>query len=26
VLAGKLATTKDIKTRIKTWQADWLRA
>jgi hypothetical protein len=26
VLAGKLATTKDIKMRIKSWQADWLRA
>jgi hypothetical protein len=26
VLAGKLATTKDIKLRIKSWQADWLRA
>lgn len=26
VLAGKLTTSKDIKTRIKTWQADWLRA
>ena len=26
VVAGKLATTKDIKTRIKNWQADWLRA
>jgi hypothetical protein len=25
VLAGKLATSKDIKTRIKTWQGDWLR-
>ncbi len=26
VLAGKLATTKDIKLRVKNWQADWLRA
>jgi len=26
VLAGKLATTKDIKGRIKGWQSDWLRA
>jgi len=26
VLAGKLSTTKDIKMRIKSWQADWLRA
>jgi hypothetical protein len=26
VVAGKLATSKDIKTRIKNWQADWLRA
>ena len=26
VLAGTLATPKDIKTRIKSWQADWLRA
>ena len=26
VLAGKLATAKDIKMRIKSWQADWLRA
>ena len=26
VLAGKLATSKDIKSRIKGWQADWLRA
>jgi hypothetical protein len=26
VVAGKLATPKDIKMRIKNWQADWLRA
>ena len=26
VLAGKLTTSKDIKMRVKTWQADWLRA
>ena len=26
VVAGKLATSKDIKTRIKSWQSDWLRA
>ena len=26
VLAGKLSTAKDIKLRIKSWQADWLRA
>jgi hypothetical protein len=26
VLAGKLASSKEIKTRIKSWQADWLRA
>ena len=26
VVAGKLATSKDIKMRIKTWQSDWLRA
>ena len=26
VLAGKLSTSKDIKLRIKSWQADWLRA
>jgi uncharacterized protein DUF6526 len=26
VLAGKLATTKEIKMRIKSWQPDWLRA
>jgi len=26
VLAGKLATSKDIKMRIKSWQGDWLRA
>jgi hypothetical protein len=26
VVAGKLATSKDIKMRIKDWQADWLRA
>jgi hypothetical protein len=26
VAAGKLATGKDIKMRIKSWQADWLRA
>jgi hypothetical protein len=26
VLAGKLTTGKDIKTRIKAWQGDWLRA
>jgi hypothetical protein len=26
VLAGKLPASKDIKGRIKSWQADWLRA
>lgn len=26
VLGGKLATTKEIKLRVKNWQADWLRA
>ena len=26
VLAGKLKATKDIKMRVKNWQADWLRA
>ena len=26
VLAGKLATSKEIKMRIKSWQPDWLRA
>jgi hypothetical protein len=26
VLAGKLASGKEIKGRIKSWQADWLRA
>ena len=26
VLAGKLATQKEIKLRVKDWQADWLRA
>jgi Family of unknown function (DUF6526) len=26
VTAGKLATSKDIKMRIKSWQGDWLRA
>ena len=26
VLAGKLATQKEIKQRVKDWQADWLRA
>ena len=26
VVAGKLATQKDIKMRIKDWQSDWLRA
>jgi hypothetical protein len=26
VLAGRLASSKDIKTRVKNWQADWLRA
>jgi hypothetical protein len=26
VAAGKLATPKEIKMRIKSWQADWLRA
>ena len=26
VLAGKLATDKEIKLRVKNWQADWLRA
>ena len=25
VLAGKLATAKEIKLRVKSWQADWLR-
>ena len=26
VLEGKLATSKEIKERVKNWQADWLRA
>ena len=26
VLAGKLASSKEIKMRVKQWQADWLRA
>jgi hypothetical protein len=26
VLAGKLSSSKDIKMRVKNWQADWLRA
>jgi Family of unknown function (DUF6526) len=26
VLAGRLASAKDIKLRVKDWQADWLRA
>jgi len=26
VLAGKLTSSKDIKLRVKDWQADWLRA
>ena len=26
VLAGKLATSKEIKQRVKSWEADWLRA
>jgi hypothetical protein len=26
VLAGKLATGKEIKMRVKSWQSDWLRA
>jgi uncharacterized protein DUF6526 len=26
VCAGKLTTSKDIKMRVKSWQADWLRA
>src|SRR5215472_1694634 len=26
VLSGKLSTSKDIKMRVKDWQADWLRA
>jgi uncharacterized protein YdbL (DUF1318 family) len=26
VLAGKLASTKEIKLRVKNWQSDWLRA
>jgi hypothetical protein len=26
VLAGKLTTSKEIKMRVKNWQADWLRA
>jgi Family of unknown function (DUF6526) len=26
VLAGKLASSKEIKLRVKNWQADWLRA
>jgi hypothetical protein len=26
IVAGKLQTAKEIKLRVKTWQADWLRA
>jgi len=26
VIAGKITTSKDIKMRVKNWQADWLRA
>jgi hypothetical protein len=26
VQAGKLATSKEIKMRIRSWQSDWLRA
>jgi hypothetical protein len=26
VVSGKISTSKDIKTRIKSWQSDWLRA
>ena len=26
VLAGRLASSKEIKMRVKNWQADWLRA
>jgi hypothetical protein len=26
VLTGKLSTSKDIKSKIRSWQADWLRA
>ena len=26
VVAGKLTTSKDIKSRVKSWQPDWLRA
>ena len=26
VLAGKLASSKEVKMRVKNWQADWLRA
>ena len=26
VLAGKLTASKEIKLRVKNWQADWLRA
>ncbi len=26
VLAGKLASSKEIKMRVKSWQADWMRA
>lgn len=26
VLAGKLATSKEIKMRVRSWQSDWLRA
>jgi hypothetical protein len=25
IVAGRLTTSKEIKTRVKTWQADWLR-
>jgi hypothetical protein len=26
VFAGKITTSKDIKSRVRNWQADWLRA
>jgi hypothetical protein len=26
VLAGKLASSKEIKMRVKNWQSDWMRA
>jgi hypothetical protein len=26
VIAGKITTSKDIKMRVRNWQADWLRA